>query len=231
MIGAAIYISKVVVSLRGVLPRECSICGHKGRFRAAGFPPRLDAMCPKCASFERHRLLKLLLVGAPDIVSGKDVLHFAPESCVTSLVKSMASTHITADIDGHSVDLALNIESMPSVEGHSFDLVICAHVLEHVDDGPALHEMHRILRPGGIALIMTPVIEGWAKTYENPLVTSPEARFAHFGQKDHVRYFGSDLRCRITSAGFLLEEFTAEEPDVLRYGLLRGEKVFIARKI
>ena len=229
MIGTAIYIGRVVSSLRGILPRECSICGYKGRFRAFGIPPRLDAMCPECKSLERHRLLSLLVTERPNIVTGK-VLHFAPEPSVTRFVKPLAGSYITADVDGRRADLALDIENMSSVEEHSFDLIVCSHVLEHVDDGRALREMHRILRPGGTALLMTPVIEGWAKTYENPSVTSREGRVAHFGQSDHVRYYGSDLRDRITSAGFMLEEFTAEEPKVLRYGLRRGEKVFIARK-
>jgi hypothetical protein len=45
-----------------------------------------------------------------------------------------------------------------------------------------------------------------------------------------VRYFGRDVRTRIQAAGFSLEEFTAEEPLVHRHGLVRGEKVFVARK-
>jgi hypothetical protein len=77
---------------------------------------------------------------------------------------------------------------------------------------------------------MLPVIEGWAKTYENPKVTSPEERKRHYGQADHVRYYGADVRMRIRAAGFALEEFTAEGEDVLTYALQRGEKVFIARK-
>jgi hypothetical protein len=87
-----------------------------------------------------------------------------------------------------------------------------------------------VLKPGGVALIMLPVIEGWARTYENPQVISPEDRKRHYGQADHVRYYGADVRGRITAAGFALEEFTAEGPDVLTYALQRGEKVFIARK-
>jgi ubiquinone/menaquinone biosynthesis C-methylase UbiE len=34
-------------------------------------------------------------------------------------------------------------------------------VLEHVDDAKALGEIYRVLKPGGVALIMLPVIEGW----------------------------------------------------------------------
>jgi SAM-dependent methyltransferase len=99
-----------------------------------------------------------------------------------------------------------------------------------VDDRKALAEIHRILKPGGVALIMLPVIEGWAATYENPLVTGAEDRKRHYGQSDHVRYYGADVRDRICAAGFGLEEFTAEGEDVLIYALARGEKVFVATR-
>ena len=33
---------------------------------------------------------------------------------------------------------------------HSFDVIFCSHVLEHIeDDGKAMSEMYRILGPGG----------------------------------------------------------------------------------
>ena len=90
--------------------------------------------------------------------------------------------------------------------------------------------MRRVLRPNGLALIMLPVIEGWARTYEPENVRTPEERKRHFGQADHLRFYGADVRDRIRAAGFALDEFTAEGEDVLTYGLQRGEKLFIARK-
>jgi tagatose-1,6-bisphosphate aldolase non-catalytic subunit AgaZ/GatZ len=87
-----------------------------------------------------------------------------------------------------------------------------------------------VLKPGGVALIMLPVIEGWSTTYETKAVTTPEDRMRHYGQSDHVRYYGADVRDRIRAAGFKLDEFTAEGEDVLTYGLARGEKVFVATK-
>ena len=103
-------------------------------------------------------------------------------------------------------------------------------MLEHVDDRRALAEMFRLLVPGGIAFVMTPVVEGWAETYENPAITQPRDRLLHFGQNDHVRLYGRDIRDRIRAAGFELSEFVAVEPDVARYGLVRGETLFIARR-
>ena len=108
--------------------------------------------------------------------------------------------------------------------------MVCSHVLEHVNDRKALRELKRILRPSGTAILMVPIVEGWDTTYEDPSVSSPEGRDLHFGQSDHIRFYGRDFRDRVRDAGFELTEFTAEEPDVSRYGLLRGDKVFFARR-
>lgn len=109
-------------------------------------------------------------------------------------------------------------------------MVICSHVLEHVDDRRALSELYRVLRPGGLCILLTPIIEGWDTTFENAAINRPEDRSVYFGQFDHVRYYGADLRARIGAAGFALSEFTAVEPFVTRHGLIRGEKLFLAER-
>jgi SAM-dependent methyltransferase len=210
-------------------PRTCSVCGYTGRFNAAGRPRRIDARCPKCGSAERYRLLALWLDRHGGFLREADMLHFAPEAGLAKLLKTRAGRYRSADIAEGRADLVLNIEAIAAPDA-SFDCVVCSHVLEHVDDAKALAEIHRLLKPGGVALIMLPVIEGWAKTYENAAVKTPAERMRHYGQSDHLRYYGADVRDRIRSAGFVLEEFTAEGEDVLTYALQRGEKVFIAGK-
>ena len=157
------------------------------------------------------------------------MLHFAPEKGLTKLLKARVGSYQSADITPGRADLVRNIEAIAEPDA-SFDCVVCSHVLEHVDDRKALIEVYRVLKPGGLALIMLPVIEGWSTTYENTAVLAPEDRMRHFGQADHVRYYGADVRDRIRAAGFRLHEFTAEGEDVLTYGLQRGEKVFIATR-
>ncbi|MEL6587330.1 MAG: methyltransferase domain-containing protein [Pseudomonadota bacterium] len=216
---------------RGVTPRHCPICDYRGMFVAFGQPPRYDARCPSCRSLERHRLLALLLTGehAP-FAEGARVLHFAPEPPVTRVMQSLSLTYETADIlPRRRPTHILNIEDIDLPDA-GFDGIICSHVLEHVDDAKALAEMFRILKPGGTALLMTPVCEGWATTYENPAIDGNIDRALHFGQADHVRYYGRDLRDRIRAAGFDLAEFTAQEPEVHTHGLIRGETVFLARR-
>ena len=228
MLKRAIYTWRAAGSLRGLFPRECPVCMFKGRFIPHGIPPRADARCPKCGSVERHRLLKLWLDSAPNSIRGR-VLHFAPEPAVADFLKPLATQYVSADLKQGKADIALNIEKtgLPSA---SFDCVMCSHVLEHVDDKAALAEIWRILAPNGIAILMVPIIEGWENTFEDATISTPAARMRFFGQSDHVRLYGADFRGRVLSAGFSLSEFTAAEPNVSRYSLYRGEKVFVARK-
>jgi len=210
-------------------PRSCTVCGHHGRFFSYGYPLVADVLCPGCLSLERHRLLALYL-SENKVFAGKDVLHFAPEEGMTRIVKQQGpSKYTTCDLFASNVDLKINIEQI-ALPDESFDRVLCLHVLEHVDDRKAMAEIHRILKPGGVAIVMVPIEEGWDTTYENPAITAPAERLYHFGQEDHVRYFGRDLRDRLKAAGFSLNEYTAHEPYVLNHGLKRGEKVFVCTK-
>jgi len=210
-------------------PRTCSVCGYRGRFQAAGRPRRIDARCPRCGSAERYRLFALWLDRHGSALRTARVLHFAPEKGLAKLLKARVGAYQSADITPGKAEIVRNIEAIEEPNA-SFDCVVCSHVLEHVDDRKALKEVYRVLKPGGVVLIMLPVIEGWATTYENKAVVTPEDRMRHYGQSDHVRYYGADVRDRIRAAGFLLDEFTAEGEDVLTYGLARGEKVFVATK-
>lgn len=214
----------------GVTQRRCPNCNYFGHFTAFGNPPRIDAHCARCGSLERHRLYALMITREEPFAATDRVLHFAAEHHLRRLVTPRVARYETAELRAATrPDHILNIEAIELPDA-CFDKAIVNHVLEHVDDAKALAELFRILKPGGVLFVTTPVVEGWAKTYENPEVKTPAERVLHFGQSDHVRYFGADLRDRIRAAGFDLREFSAEEPDVHRHGLIRGEKIFIATK-
>lgn len=188
---------------RGV---ECPCCG--GRFRA--FKPvrgRPGAECPGCGAYERHRVLALFLQNELELGGARlDVLHFAAEPPLAQWFRALPNLrYATADIEPEPGALAVDITAITFAD-MSFDFVFCSHVLEHVpDDDRALRELHRILRPGGRAVLQHPIDYARATTYEDPSIDSPEGRARAFGQEDHVRVYGRDFAERVRSAGFSVD--------------------------
>ena len=227
--GRAKYLRKALKATIGEAPGDCPVCGYSGRFVNAGTPAVMDAKCPACNATPRHRLLTLLLDRDGLIPAGSDILHFAAERFMGPVIhRTGPRSYVTADLKP-GFDLQLNIEKL-ALADQSFDVVICSHVLEHVDDRQALREIHRVLRPGGRAILMVPIIEGWDATYEDTAISDYRKRKLHFGGGTHVRFYGRDFRDRITATGFGLAEYTMTPAEAMRYRLLRGERVFLASK-
>ncbi|MGS4884805.1 methyltransferase domain-containing protein [Roseibium sp. MB-4] len=67
--------------------------------------------------------------------------------------------------NGVSVDASVSdIRDMPH-PGNRFDLVMCAHVIEHLPDPKAaLQEIHRVLKPGG-HLLLVATRKSWIGAY------------------------------------------------------------------
>lgn len=214
----------------GKHPRECPICSYHGMFFADGQPLQFDAVCPSCRSIGRHRQHHLLVEANPQWIDDNVVLHVAAEPCFVKDYARRARSYLQADYDPIGDELEVDIQNMQFADG-SIDTVICHNVIEHVpDDRRALAEMFRVLKPGGVALISAPVIEAWPETYENPAISAYWDRDLHFNQWDHFRIYGRDFRDRIAAAGFTLSLDVATEPNVSRYGLDRGETIFVARR-
>ncbi|HWA49365.1 MAG TPA: class I SAM-dependent methyltransferase [Dongiaceae bacterium] len=223
------YARRIRKQLNGVHPRICNICGYEGLFKAHGFPPRYDARCPNCKSLERQRHQALWIADNAAELRGRRILHFSPEVLLSKLYRGMASTYASANIVPGLADLTLNIERIDQPDA-SWDVVVANHVLEHVDDRKALAEIRRVLAPGGLAILSFPIAAGFAQTYENPAITSKAGRALHFGQWDHIRYYGADAADRIAAAGFNVTVFGASEPFVHRHGIGHGARLFLARK-
>jgi SAM-dependent methyltransferase len=184
---------------------ECPLCGWRfRRLRAFGRVRRADALCPRCGSLERTRLLWLYLERETDVgVRPQSLLHIAPEPAISRRLRRIPTlAYVTGDLERSDVDMKLDITDLP-LESERFDALICSHVLEHVpDDRRAIAELHRVLRPGGIAWMMVPVEGGRGSTFEDPTVTDPAERLRLFNQSDHVRVYGTDFPERLRAAGF-----------------------------
>jgi SAM-dependent methyltransferase len=214
----------------GVRDRTCPLCGFHGRFRPFGFPPAFDAMCRQCDSLQRHRLFARMDEQNEILLGVKSLLHFAPEPLLSATFKKRFDEYKTADLFREDVDFKCNIESN-GLGAQTFDAVFVSHVLEHVNDTLALAELNRILKPGGKLIAMVPIVEGWNETYENPSVTSGRDRNVHFGQKDHIRFYGQDFTKRLAAAGFTVTSYMASPQECIEFSLERGEKVFVGLKV
>jgi SAM-dependent methyltransferase len=169
---------------------------------------REQAMCPKCLSLERHRLLWLYLKNRTSFFTARlKVLHVAPEQCFHKRFRMMKNLeYITADLESPLADIKLDIQKTP-FQDNEFDVIICNHVLEHVsDDRKAIAEIFRVLKHGGFALLQVPTDYSMETTYEDASVTDPAERERKFRQKDHHRLYGQDYPERLAKAGFTIRE-------------------------
>ncbi|MBP9926672.1 MAG: methyltransferase domain-containing protein [Cyclobacteriaceae bacterium] len=215
---------------------QCPICekGYRQFLPYGRINPRPNALCPNCLSLERHRLIWLYLKEQTNFFSKKlDVLHIAPEPCfMKRFEKQHGKKYITADIESPLAKVKMDIHQIPFPDNH-FDAVLCNHVLEHVaDDIKAMSEIHRVLKPGGWAIMQVPFFSPIPETtYEDTSITNPRDREKAFGQDDHVRMFGKDYAQRIARAGLKPEEneFAKTQPD--RYGISKNEIIYIGKKI
>lgn len=217
----------------------CPICnGHFRKFLSygVGIKYRKNALCPKCLSLERHRLIWLFLKNKTCFFkSNLKALHIAPEQCFYKNFKKLKNiNYTTVDLESPLADIKADIQNMP-FENNYFDVIICNHVLEHVqDDIKAMSELYRILKKQGYAIMQAPIDKSRKKTYENFLITDPMEREKHFWRRDHLRLYGLDYPKRLQSAGFnvIIENYIKEIDKKLteKYKLPKGEIIYLCRK-
>lgn len=201
--------------------RLCPICGARyRRFMPYGYVlSREDALCPRCLSLERHRMIWLWLERHTDLFEMRPrLLHIAPELSLMRHFRALygsSSNYITADLESPLADLHFDVQQIPMADG-TVDVIICNHLLEHVeDDRKALSELYRILCPGGWGILLVPEDRSRLTTFEDDTITDPKERTRLFGQYDHRRIYGRDYDARLAAAGFEVEriDFTKEVSD------------------
>jgi len=217
---------------------ECPVCNsHYSKFLSYGYSiVRKNALCPKCLSLERHRLIWLYLKNKTKFFEQQmKVLHIAPEQSFEERFKNMPNLeYITADLESPLADYKCDVQAMPFAE-NEFDVVFCNHVLEHVDDdAKAMSEILRVMKPGAFAILLVPIDFSRKETYEDPTITSPQDRKKHFLQYDHKRLYGLDYIDRLKKAGFIIDEknYLDEIDEELRkrYALQKKEFMYGYKK-
>jgi SAM-dependent methyltransferase len=160
-------------------------------------PHSESALCPSCGSIARDRFLHHCFVLRVPYQRRLEVLETSPrlgedyQRAMRSRLRYRAS-----DFEGsaHRTELVLDLQRL-DLPDRSLDVVLCAHVLEHVSDtDAALAELRRVLRPGGHAFVQVPVLQG---------TTSVPVKPEHHQDETLVHWhFGLDLTDRIRVHGF-----------------------------
>jgi len=216
---------------------ECTICEkHFRKFLPYGNTGNDNRLCPSCLSLERHRLLWLYLKEKTNFFTAKlDILHIAPEQPFYKRFEKLDNlNYITADLESPIAKVKMDIKEMP-FNDNSFDVLLCNHVLEHIDDElKATKEIYRVLKPNGWAILQVPIDLSLEKTYEDSSITTPKEREKHFGQYDHIRVYGRDYAKRLEKSGLkvienkFIESFGKNE--ILKYRFDENEIIYLCVK-
>lgn len=198
---------------------------------------RQNVLSPGTLSLERHRLMWLYLQQETNFFSAPlKVLHMAPEQSFYKRFRALKNLdYTTCDLDSPIADVKADIQNLP-FENDSFDVIFCNHVLEHVeDDQKALHELYRVMKPGGWGILQVPIRYQQEKTFEDPTITDRQVRIEKFGQYDHVRVYGRDYYEKLAAIGFLVEQVNLSEnlieEEIKRFALEKNEILPVVRKI
>lgn len=221
--------------------RECPVCGcRRRRFLPYGYvTSRENALCPRCLALERHRLIWLWIERETDlVVNPRKMLHIAPEVALMrkfrQIYTSQSNLYVTADLESPLATLHFDVQQIP-LDDESFDILICNHLLEHVEsDQKALKELYRVMRHGGWGIILSPIDESRETTFEDDSITDETERTRIFGQYDHRRIYGRDYADRLRKAGFEVEviDYASQlSPEERTRYALTDEKLYIVRKV
>ncbi|HET9571136.1 MAG TPA: methyltransferase domain-containing protein [Bacteroidales bacterium] len=222
---------------------QCPICASTfSAFAPFGDYQRPNALCPRCHSLERHRLIWKYLNDQTNLFTQDQksrLLHFAPEEAFYHVLSNHPKIdYVPCDLSPEKYQdkrgpkvVKVDITDIP-FEDRSFDVIICNHVLEHIpDDARAMSELLRVLKKGGWAILMVPLDYNREITYEDFSIHSPQGREEAFGQFDHVRIYGKDYPDRLRKVGFQVDEIdfvkTFSKEDQFRFGLFDQDRLYI----
>lgn len=209
------------------------------RYQIIGAGQRNSA-CPKCGSTDRERLVYAYLKHEIKIFEKNQasILHIAPELIIAKkFIEQKFTNYICGDFyaEGQHADYSkdlvkqMDVQNLPFPDG-SFYLIICNHVLEHVfDEKKAIRELYRVLAKDGIAILQVPFSPNLKKTISDPSITDKTILEEKFGQKDHIRLFGTDYKSILETYGFSVQEVNLYN-QYPQYGLNPKEILFVGRK-
>ncbi len=198
-----------------------------------------NSWCMKCMSLERDRLLWMYYQNKTDLYSKSlSLLHIAPETIFfRHFSKQKNINYYPADIYPDLYPKGTHYFNLlkPDLPLNSFDVIICNHVFQYIeDDKAAMKNVYDLLKPGGWAILQVPLDRSREVTYEDSSIIDPKEREKAFGLKEHVRFYGLDYADKLRTAGFNVnvDDYTAEfsGADNFKFGFWQGDAVYYCTK-
>lgn len=227
---------RMLEQLGAPVGQECPVCHWRGRrFRAYLSPENVIAasICPVCGSFDRHRHLALGIraeLAAQGQVP-REILGFSISQDTRSILEREGLGRcFRSDFDNvdprYQPDVIADLRQA-AYRTASVDWIVCSHVLEHIPDlAPAVDELLRILRPGGVAWIQVAMDDAIERSHRIPV--DPDSYDAHAWR------FGCDTTALFARAGWTVTCHLAREQlddaTRTRYGIHPVERYWLARK-
>ena len=235
LISIKLFVQKVINCYRVAKTHSsdffCPICNKKVIGYFGFYKNNTFLKCSNCESLSRQRLVVYWLLNEYKIYKYKSdlrILHFAAEKSISCIFINYLN-YSTADLM-KKADLKINIENTRLLE-NSYDLIIANHVLEHVNDDFAIKELSRIISKNGVILITVPIIYSWELTYENNNLQTMSDKELYYGQTDHLRLYGRDITKKFIKYGLNCNEFMMDGTNSVKFGIDKGEILFILSKI
>lgn len=129
---------------------------------------------------------------------------------MSTLLEAHGGRLWSGDIEPGIAQTGLDLRSLPIADG-ALDFFFASHVLEHVvEDVLALAEIFRVLKPGGLAILVVPITCSATIEYDEVVAQ----------RNFHARECGPDYLDRYREAGFDVTLFRSDEmPGTETYAL------------
>ena len=155
-----------------------------------------EYLCPSCMCSDRDRMMVSFMEkeGIKEAPKNVRILQFAPAQPISKWITNNVpqAFYDTTDLFMDGVSFKSDIQNMDMIDDETYDILICSHVLEHVqDDRKAMAEMKRIMKSDGKLIFLVP-IDLNVEQIDEEWGLSEEENWRRFGQGDHCRRYSQN---------------------------------------